>query len=166
MKDGEKGQKYMDGSYTVEAALVFPIIVLILAAMLYMIFYLHDKYVIHVYANRMAQDCCWLYMENEHAREKLGSQEIIEMISQKYEPELKNQLLMTELTKSVGTCKKNLLTQLYTATWRLVGKPVLSVDVSSFHLFSPLSCEGEYARVHIRKWIYTREFKEALQGGE
>ena len=85
---------------TVEAALVFPVILLVLAAMLYLIFYLHDEYILCVYSNRMARECCWLYIENEHEDEKRSSNAIIEAVAQKYEPELEDQLLMMELTTS------------------------------------------------------------------
>ncbi len=166
MKNREKKQYCVNGSYTVEAALIFPIIVLVLAAMLYMIFYLHDKYILNVYVNRMAQECCWLFIENEHASEKRSSDVIIQEVSKKYEPELKAQLLMLEISKSLGLCKKNILTHLYTATWRIVGEPKTLLDLSRFHTFSTVACEGEYARVHIRKWIYGQEFQKELKGGE
>lgn len=168
MKKGRKrGKTYGAlGSYTVEAACVFPIIVFVLVTMLYMIFYLHDHYILDVYVNRMAQECCWRYIENEHADEKCSSSEIIEEISGKYEPELKEQLLMMEISKSLGLCKKNILTHLYTATWRIVGKPKTFLDLSRFHVFSTVACQGEYSRVHIRKWIYGQEFQKGLQGGE
>ncbi len=157
---------YAKGSYTVEAALVFPVILLVLAAMLYLIFYLHDEYILCVYSNRMARECCWLYIENEHEDEKRSSNAIIEAVAQKYEPELEDQLLMMELTTSLGTCKKNILTHLYTATWKLVGKPVFLNDVSPYLDLSNIICEGEYARVHIRKWIYSTDaLNELLQGG-
>ena len=72
---------------------------------------------------------------------------------------------MLEISKSLGLCKKNILTHLYTATWRIVGEPKTLLDLSRFHTFSTVACEGEYARVHIRKWIYGQEFKKELKGG-
>lgn len=162
----KKGQSGLSGSYTVEAALVFPVVVLVFVTMLYMVFYLHDKYILNIYANRMAQECTWRFLENEHAREKRGSDDIAQEISEKYEPEIKDQLLMLELTKSLATCKKNILTHLYTTTWRLVGEASTFLDLSDFHVFAPVACEAEYSRVHIRKWIYSREFQDRLTGGD
>ncbi len=141
-------------SYTVEAALVLPFILLIMAAFLYVVFYLHDQYILYVYANRMARECCWEYVENEHAREQRTSREIIGAVEGKYGPELEDQLLMSRLTASVGTCKKNLLTKLYTATWRVVGEPETLIDLSVFHVFEPVVYEASYERLHIRQWFY------------
>ncbi len=159
MKRNKKRKKigYMKASYTVEAAFVLPLILVILAVFLYMIFYLHDMYVLRAYANRMAQECCWNYIENEHADQEQTSRQIIQAVDDKYKAELEDQLLMSRLTDSLGTCKKNRLTQIYTATWRVVGEPVTFMDMSVFYPFKPVVYEASYHRIHIRSWFYSRE---------
>ena len=154
---------YFDGSYTVEASLVMPFLLLIFVTLLYMIFYLHDLYMLEVYTNRMAAECCWLYVENESALEERDTESLIEEVADQYEEELQKQLLMTELTSSEGSCKKNLLTGLYTATWSITGEVSTAIDVSLFHVFDSLSSESTYSRVYARDWIYEQEI---LTGGD
>lgn len=152
-----KAGRYIKASYTVEAALVLPLILVILAVFMYMIFYLHDMYILRSYANRMAQECCWDYIENEHAANGRTSRQIIRSVEDKYKAELEDQLLMSRLTDSLGTCKNNLLTQIYTATWRVVGEPETFMDLSVFYPFKPIVYEASYQRIHIRKWFYSRK---------
>ena len=45
-------RRYLSGSYTVEAAFIIPIIVGIVFAMIFMLFYLHDKVVLQANINR------------------------------------------------------------------------------------------------------------------
>lgn len=165
--DGASGRlrrkSMAQGSYTVEASLVVPMIFLVMATLIYMIFYLHDQYIISVYANRMAQECCWLYVENEHARSKQSSSQIIGQVSEKYDKELQGQMLMTRITKSLGTCKKNLLSHVYTATWRVTGEPETFIDLSVFHFFDTVIGEGSYERIHIRQWILANDL---VKGGD
>lgn len=149
-----KTYKYMPGSYTVEAALVIPVIIGVFAALLYMIFFLHDTYIIRIYADRMARESCWRYLENENYLVSASASEITSSIKSKYENELTAQMLITEITVSLGTCKKNLLTHMYTGTWRIVGKPQILVSTAPFYDFGTISYEGKYQRVYARKWIY------------
>lgn len=162
MKKEKNDRMMAGGSYTVEAALVFPVIFLIFISMLYMIFYIHDRYILLIYANRMAQESCWLFMENENQPQKRSNASIVQEVAAKYEHELQEQLLMTELTTSLGTCKKNILTHLYTSTWRVIGKTAIPLNLSPFNFFSDIVFEADESRVHIRKWIYTKEIEKGI----
>ena len=146
------------GSYTVEAALVMPMIILILVIAVYIICYLHDRYILRVYADRMAQECCWLYMENEKHTSTAGEEDITGTVSQKYDAELENQLLVMKLEKSLGTCRKNILTHKYTATWNVVGIPGEWVKTEPFIRIQSVVYEGKYERIHVRRWIYSQDF--------
>ena len=163
----DKSGKYvcqlsMCGSYTVEASLVLPLVVLVLAVLVYMIFYLHDRYVLQIYADRMAQECCWLYAESENHWPQADSRDIMAAVQNKYETELQGQLLMLSLENSLGTCKKNILTQKYTVQWRVVGKPLLQINTEPFISFGKVICERSSERIHARYWIYAHDLiKEA-----
>lgn len=148
---------YAPGSYTVEAALVMPVIIGVFAALLYMIFFLHDQYIIRIYADRMAQECCWKYLENENYLVSASASEITSSVKSKYEKDLTAQMLVTDITISLGTCKKNLFTHVYTGTWRIVGKPQILVSTMPYYTFGTISYEGKYQRVYARKWIYGRD---------
>lgn len=154
----------LDGSYTVEAALIMPIILGILSATLYMIFFLHDKYIIHVYADRMAQECCWSYVENENSLQKVSSARITEAVKNKYESELAAQMMITDITVSLGTCKKNIFTHIYTGTWRIVGKTNILIATEPFFTFGNISYTGSYQRLCAREWIYANDLKKS--GGD
>lgn len=162
MKKEKNWKKFAQGSYTVEASLVFPILFLVFISMLYMIFYIHDRYTLYIYANRMAQECCWLMVENEHELEKRSHEQIIDQVSKKFVPELEKQLIMVTLTESLGTCKKNILTHLYTSTWKVAGEASLPVNLSLFHFFPDIVIEVDETRVSIRKWIYTKEIEKGM----
>lgn len=162
MKKEKNWKIYARGSYTVEASLVFPILLLVFISMLYMIFYIHDRYILYVYANRMAQECCWLMVENEHELEKRSHEQIIDQVSKKFGPELEKQLILVTLTESLGTCKRNILTHLYTSTWKVVGETVMPMNLSSFRLFPDIVIEVDETRVSIRKWIYTKEIEKRI----
>ncbi len=146
-----------DGFYTVEAALVLPFIMMILAAMLYLIFYIHDREVIYVYIGRMAQESAYLIVENENAHPKVSHQDIIDQIQLKYGDELQNQMLMFHIERILGTCKKNILTHVYTATWNVVATPQIFVDIGQFIDFGSVICETSYERVHGRQWMYAHD---------
>ena len=142
------------GFYTVEAAMVMPFIMMILAAMLYMIFFIHDREVIHVYVQKMAQESCYLMVENENQRSQMSDQDIVDKIQGKYAKELQSQMLMLRIDRMLGTCKKNILTHVYTATWNVEAVPQVFVDVGQFIDFGTVVCKDSYERVHGRQWMY------------
>ena len=143
-----------DGFYTVEAALVMPFIMMILAAMLYVIFFIHDREMIQVYLRRMAQETCYLVVEKENYMAEMSDQDIIHRIQEKYSKELQSQMLMLQIDGMNGTCKKNLLTHVYTATWNVTASPQVFVDVGEFIGFKTVICQESYERVHGRGWMY------------
>ena len=147
-----------DGYYTVEAALVIPFVMIILAAMLYLIFYIHDREVIDIYLRRMAQESCYEMVKNE------TDQEIIDTIQAKYANELQGQMLMLHIDQIHGTCKKNILTHVCTTTWNAAATPQLFVNVEQFIDFGNVICQISYERVHARQWMYAYDILN--QGGE
>ena len=56
--------KKYKGSYTVEASMVMPFLIVIFCVILYGIFYIHDLCVIKIYTARAAQECSWAAVEN------------------------------------------------------------------------------------------------------
>ncbi len=146
-----------NGFYTVEAALVLPFIMMILAAVLYLIFYIHDREMINVYIRRMAQESCYLMVENENKRSPAAHQNIVDEIQLRYESELQDQMLMLHIDRVLGTCKKNILTHVYTATWNVVATPQVFVDIGQFVDFGTVICEDSYERIHARSWMYAHD---------
>ena len=77
--------------------------------------------------------------------------------------QLQDQMLMLHIDRILGTCKKNILTHVYTATWNVVATPQVFVDTEPFIKFGTVICEDSYERIHGRQWMYAYDL---LKGEE
>lgn len=82
----ERGKGFFNASYTIEASFVFPIIIAVMIAVLFLGFYLHDYVVINITAYEMAY----------HGAENLETGKEIEDYGQRL---LDNRLFATEIER-------------------------------------------------------------------
>ena len=69
LREGDAVNRQYKGSMTVEAAVVVPMVIFILAAVIYLCFFLHDRAVLQSYSLRQAESTAW---EKEISRKRVN----------------------------------------------------------------------------------------------
>lgn len=156
--------KKYKGSYTVEASMVMPFLIVIFCVILYGIFYIHDLCVIKIYTARAAQECSWAAVENAASLVPKDEDSILSYIHQKYYKELCGQMLMLSVSNFRGQIRHNTLTQSYNVQWDVAANPL------SDHIFNDLgslldvSYRAQAQRTFERHLIYHMDLlKEVIE---
>lgn len=156
--------KKYKGSYTVEASMVMPFLIVIFVVMLYGVFYIHDLCVIKIYAARAAQECSWAAVENAASLTPKDEGSILSYIYQKYYDELCGQMLMMSVSNFSGQIGRNTLTQVYNVQWNVAAHPLSDSIFNGFGNFLDVSYRTQAQRTFERHLIYHMDLlKEVIE---